>query len=200
MSDPKPQVLFSSSSPSKAVKTSKLILEELISSAESNGLHPVAVFDVDETLLLNNRETETRVAVNPPMKDLHDWLRSKGVTIYVVTARRKTEWSRRFLDAQLEGIGYPAPEECYMVNREYDSNPSASLFKRDARQRIAEKRNHKVILNAGDQASDMMLVAPYSKPNATFMATLSESEYHGIAHADGVSALSLKLPSSYTVA
>ena len=36
--------------------------------------------------------------------------------------------------------------------------------------------------------------------NAKFMAMLSEFEYHGIAHADGVSALSLKLPSSYTVA
>lgn len=200
MSDPSPSVLFSSSSPSKAVKTSKLILEELIASAKSNGLHPVAVFDVDETLLLNHQERESRVAVNPPMKDLHDWLRSRGVTIYVVTARRKTNWSRRFLDAQLEGLGYPAPEECYMVNRKYDANPSASLFKRDARRHISEKKGHKIVLNAGDQASDMMLVAPYSKANAKFMAKLSESEYHGIAHADGISALSLKLPSTYTVA
>ena len=102
-----PRTLFSTRSSREAVKTSKVVLGALIQRAISSKQVPVAVFDVDETLLLNHSEDEGKAASNPPIKELHDWLVGRGVTIFVVTARRKTDWSHGFLSQQLSSIGYP---------------------------------------------------------------------------------------------
>ncbi|MBP46331.1 MAG: hypothetical protein CMH53_00105 [Myxococcales bacterium] len=200
-----PEILFSRTDAEAAMVDAKTIAAELIDLARERGMHPVAVFDIDETLLLNHEEDDDLVAANPPVAALHAWLREeKGVTIYVVTARRWTEWSRKFAELQLATLGYPAPAELFMVNREHDDDPSASLFKLEARRKIAagatSGRPHAVILNVGDQASDMMLMEPYSTYNAKFARrNLDPGAYHAIAHADGVSKVGLKLPERYTV-
>ena len=201
-----PKVLFSSCDPTAAMDQAERILGALIDEARQNDEHPVAVFDVDETLLLNDPDEESfRVAVNPPGRRLHDWLRKRGVSIYVVTARRKTKGSRKYVDKQLHALGYPAPVKLFMVNREHDEDESASLFKLEARKRIAKGRTggraHRVLVNVGDQASDMMLMDPYSDLNAKFAKRhLHPTEFHLIADADGVSDLGLKLPARYVVA
>ena len=208
---PPPAVLFSTASPDEAVRHVQTIAHELIRICKDSTppTQPLAIFDVDETLLLNHPTNDDKVAANPPIKRLHDWLKRQGVKIFVVTARRKGRWSRAFVDKQLKAIGYPAPQSVEMVNKEHDQQPSASRFKLNARERIAAKTGGRIILNAGDQASDMFLVEPAAraadaataKRNTQFARRhLPADMYHGIENADGISALALKLPADYIVA
>lgn len=191
-----------------AVQDVKAMCETLIEVAHLEGRHPVAVFDIDETLLLNHTKDEDLVARNPPVAALHDFLDERGVGIYVVTARRWTDWSHAFATKQLKFLEYPTPQQLFMVNREHDEDPSASIYKLEARSRVAEGltngKPHSIILNVGDQASDHLLLGvednALAARNAAFArAHLDPRSYHAMARADGVSKVSLKLPERYVV-
>ena len=51
--------------------------------------NPAAVFDIDETLILNLESDG--FTVHEPVKRVYDFLQARGVAIFVVTARRKSE-------------------------------------------------------------------------------------------------------------
>ncbi len=163
---------------------------------------PAVVFDVDETLLLNHKDEENfpdAIAINPEIKSFYEWLVERNIDVYVVTARRKSDWSHRYLKAQLHSLGYDDIKKHYMVTKAYDADPSASRFKRDARRRITDKHGSRILLNVGDQASDLFLVHPYSQTNARVAHSLDPARYYGFAPNDGVSMVAIKLRSWYVV-
>ena len=159
---------------------------------------PAAVFDVDETLLLNHPSDDGRYRANPPVVALYDHV-DAGFDTYIVTARRKSDWSMNYLKKQLAGIGVRDPKRIYMVTKAYDRDPSASRFKRDARERIQTKHGAQIILNVGDQASDMFLTGEYDRGNEAFAQTLMPDHAYGIVHPNDPALLALKLPAAYTV-
>ena len=52
---------------------------------------PAAIFDIDETLILNVEDNGYKV--NKPVYDVVNFLQNQQVPIFVVTARRKSEAS-----------------------------------------------------------------------------------------------------------
>ena len=200
MSHRKPVKLWAANTAAEAMSLAREAVERLVPTI--GGLRPAVVFDVDETCLLNHRNEETHpdhFAVNPEVKSFYDWLVERDVDVYIVTARRKSDWSHKYLTAQLESLGYTNIKRHYMVTKPYDADPSASRFKRDARRRITEKHGSRVILNVGDQASDLFLVDPYSPTNGRLAQTLDPTRYYGFAPNDGVSMVAIKLRSWYVV-
>ena len=162
---------------------------------------PAVVFDADETLLLNHEDDDSGMfAPNGGVVALYNQARDLGIPAYVVTARRKSPWAASYLRRQLSRIGVDDVERVYMVNRAYDDDESASRFKMDARRRIRDHHGHRILLNVGDQVSDHLLVGPYATAETTAMeASLRPKRFYGLLPRDGVSLVSLKLPSSYTV-
>lgn len=190
-----PRKVFATASVDEACARGRRVLETY-SRRCSN---PAAVFDVDETLLLNHPSDDGRYRPNRPVVKLYNQAEELGVKRYVVTARRKSDWSQSYLRRQLRDIGVAEPERIYMVPRAYDDDRSASRFKRDARLRIARKHGAQILLNVGDQASDMYDTAV--RANVEFTRRLTPSLSYGIVTGSGDPAfVSLKLPATYHVA
>lgn len=117
---------------------------------------PAAIFDVDETLLMNHANDD-RFAVQETGKQMFEYLVERNVPVFLVTARRKSPWAFRYLMAQLERLGYHIPHisGVYMLSKEFDHmSDGGAAFKRAARQKIGEK--YVVVLNAGDRWGDVM--------------------------------------------
>ena len=191
------QKLWSSRKGSTAAKFGRDVVREALKRGVQQ---PAVVFDMDETLMFNRDkyDEDIKIAVNPHMKELYDWLVSRGVTVFVVTARRRNDWSYNLIHKQLRGLGYHNIKGVYMVPKSYDADPSASRFKLDARRRIMSM-GYKILLNVGDQASDHMLVPPYHAANGDFAARLDKNKYYGIKSDDGSSLMSIKLKNTYVV-
>ena len=140
--------------------------------------------------------------MNLPGKALYDAAAARGLDMYIVTARKKSKWARGYLEAQLRAHGYdPAKfSKMYMLPREYRNNMSASRFKLHARRRITQKHGGRILLNVGDQVSDMFLAGPYARANDKMGATLSGGAFYGLAPGDGCAVVALKFPHHYHVA
>lgn len=190
-----PQKLFTTANVKLACDRGKHVLDTYIPRCPS----PAVVFDVDETLLLNHPSDDGRFRPNPSVVELYNYASSAGAIPYVVTARRKSPWSVAFLRKQLNEIGANQPKKIYMVNKDYDNDSSASRFKRDARGRIQDRHNKQILLNVGDQCSDMFLTGEFSTENSIFERQLGPSLSYGLIDPTDPALLSLKLPSSYVV-
>jgi hypothetical protein len=166
---------------------------------ETYGPHvskPCIVADVDETLLLNPEdESSGKFRINPPVKRIVQKAMEMNIPMYVVTARRKSHFGVDYLQHQMDKLHYNVTKT-YMMNKEFHHLRSASPFKLEARKRIARQEGCTILVNLGDQASDMFLTTPTNK---TFASHLADTKYHGIAYADGLCLLSIKLPSTYLV-
>ena len=189
--------LWSSKKGSTAAKLGRDVAREALKRGVAQ---PCAVFDMDETLMFNRDryDDDLKITANPHMKELYTWLVSKGVTVFVVTARRRNDWSYNLIHKQLQGLGYHNIKGVYMVPKSYDADPSASRFKLDARRRIIGM-GYNILLNIGDQASDHMLMPPYHAGNGDFAARLDRNKYYGIKSDDGTSLMSIKLKNTYVV-
>ena len=118
---------------------------------------PAAVFDIDETLILNLESDG--FTVHEPVKRVYDFLQARGVAIFVVTARRKSEASAKYAQDQI-GTFYRGWKKLYMVNEEHNEDDSASIFKFECRQRVIDD-GYTIILNCGDNWSDLGLTVEY---------------------------------------
>jgi predicted secreted acid phosphatase len=116
------------------------------------GATDAAVFDIDETLILNLEGDKYQR--NTPVWEVYNYLNAKGVALYFVTARRKSEASIEYARSQA-GTFYARDDGLYMVNEEYNEDPSASDFKLACRQRIENKKDKRIVLNVGDNWSDL---------------------------------------------
>ncbi len=178
-----------------------------------------AVFDIDETLLLNiNRE---RVRKNPATASVVTWLRDHGVKLFAVTARLFTEASREYALQQLEAVGHDDYDEDSIGLTFYNyDNFSRSWCKYRWRRKIM-REGYEILLNVGDNFSDLFVL---QEDDPDILARLNEINGQNLVHGidlnklkrqyDGsqeylfeedqtsqyrTSRLSWKLPNTYTV-
>ena len=119
---------------------------------------PAAVFDVDDTLIINHDTDDEKCRVYEPMKEVVDFLKSQGVALFIITARRRSEKSVCFLKGQLQACGYDMDDfeqPLYLVTSEYDTF-SPGVFKYKARRHIA--KDHTIVFCAGDSWTDHTIV------------------------------------------
>jgi predicted secreted acid phosphatase len=127
-----------------------------------------AVFDIDETALSNwemladcgfcSYRAQTRFYPRPshdppivPVRDLFDFAKQQAVAVFFVTGR--TEDQRGITIANLNCAGYKNWNGLLMQRP--DNRESAAVFKRRARRQI-ELMGFTIVLNIGDQASDLV--------------------------------------------
>ena len=115
-----------------------------------------AVFDIDETLLLNL--PNDAVKQNPATIKVVQWLRDHNVKLFAVTARSFTEASRHYALEQLRAVGHTDYDEesIFLTFSNYEPY-SRSWFKYQARKRIVAQGYH-LLLNAGDNFSDLFVL------------------------------------------
>jgi predicted secreted acid phosphatase len=156
--------------------------------------NPAAVFDIDETLILNVEDDGYKV--HRPVYDVVQFLRKHQVPIFVVTARRKSEASAVYAMEQLYTFYKDEFDGLYMVNKEHDEDDSASIFKFRSRQRVMDK-GYTIVLNAGDNWSDLGLMAKYEKHqvHAEWKTTHpSRKKHYLLKNVEETSMLSWKVP------
>jgi acid phosphatase len=125
-----------------------------------------AVFDIDETSLSNWKamagcgfctytvqaklfpdEQDPAIA---PVLELYNFLKAKGVKTFFLTGRKESQ--RDATAKNLAAVGYSGWEE--LIMRPNDNTEPASVYKPARRKAIADK-GYAIILNVGDQASDL---------------------------------------------
>jgi predicted secreted acid phosphatase len=136
------------------------------SASAARGEKLAAVFDVDETALSNlpymmdcgfcsssaqaKLYPADRLPAISPVRDLFNFAKSKGITIFFITGRYES--GRDLAVRTLQAAGYSGWEDL-MMRLIGDSDP-ARIMKASVRQGI-ERKGYKIILNIGDQLSDL---------------------------------------------
>lgn len=120
-----------------------------------------AVFDIDETLVW--RIGENQVIVNPYLYPFYQFLLEKDVYIFLVTGRITEH--REHTVQQMETLGLDGYKMLFCKPRLFygyapiesvrNSLSSVALYKRNIRYHIAALLDVLLILNAGDQLSDL---------------------------------------------
>lgn len=121
------------------------------------------VFDIDATLLYNTNDNECGAVPNFKIQTIYDYAERKGVPIYVVTARIGTDINRRLTARQLQCMGFFTYKELYMRPGTVQTVPQIAQFKAESRADIERKTGKKVLLNIGDQWSDVVVASSNAK-------------------------------------
>lgn len=147
-----------------AMRYLKLSLEK----GMPQGKKPAIVLDIDETALSNYddmlkmnfggtyeqiREAETKgtdPAIKPTLK-LYRFAKDNKVAVFFITGRKETE--RDATIKNLEAVGYHGWEGLILRNGDHEHD-SAVQYKSAMRAQI-EKEGYHIILNIGDQKSDL---------------------------------------------
>ncbi len=127
-----------------------------------------AVFDIDGTIL-RDRDEKTPLC-NKMLLNLFQLCRSLNIPIYIITARPEGREQRKWTVDQLKQCGYPPGSyvELRMMPvpewKKLDkvANWNFSDYKYQERQRIVKNTKKSIILNAGDQWTDLLRVPPCS--------------------------------------
>lgn len=140
--------------PSQSLST--VVIDKMKKIMDKESKKWAAVFDIDETLLLNiNRE---RVRKNPATASVVTWLRDHGVKLFAVTARAFTEASREYALQQLEAVGHDDYDED-TIGLTFDNYEdfSRSWCKYRWRRKIM-REGYDILLNVGDNFSDLFVL------------------------------------------
>lgn len=168
---------------------------------------PAAVFDIDETLILNQHDRnpgmEDGFTVHPAVQSIYRFLEDQPyfdkIPIFVVTARQKSQASAQYAYNQISHFyGNPnkngklvAPlEKLYMTPREHARDVSPALFKFLSRQRVIES-GYTIVLNAGDNWSDLGQDELHDDWESKYPAT---DRHYLLEEAESTSLLSWKVP------
>jgi predicted secreted acid phosphatase len=161
----------------EVVNSARDYLEERFPGKVPKGAKLAAVFDIDETSLSSwdimaycgfcsypaqlqlykdkpELSLENDPAI-PPVLELFNFVRDKGIAVFFVTGRPKSQHDLTV--ASLEKAGYSGwTEPIYMQEAvpPGQQKPPAHIFKPKDRQDI-ESKGYKIVLNIGDQASDL---------------------------------------------
>ena len=149
--------------------------------------NPVAVFDVDETLLFNHDDDEDTIAVNGSVKPIYDYLLKNKIPMYIVTARQKSGSACKYVTRQLRALGYTGFKGVFMTPREYMDDPDPGKYKFDARAFI-RNNGETIILNVGDQITD------HVGSHQSIKYPIRKDFYYGLRDPDHPSMMSVKLP------
>lgn len=153
-----------------AAETSRVAREarEYLNERLAQGVKkPAIVFDVDETLISNypfldkqvdfgyiaglQKEWERRAEAPPiePVRDLCRYALSKGVAVFIITARPEQQRAGTHLNLKRAG--------CDNYTRMYlksDPKENSARYKTSRRREITES-SYTILINIGDQESDL---------------------------------------------
>jgi hypothetical protein len=120
-----------------------------------------AVFDVDDTLIINHPDDDELCKFNPVVSPIVDLLHRQNIPMFIITARHGSKKSLCFLTQQLDtcdeyDVETMFQKPLYMVTEEYAGRLSPGIFKYKARRQISEKYN--ILLSAGDSWTDLTVV------------------------------------------
>lgn len=117
----------------------------------------VVVFDIDATVLYNTDDNECGAVPNFKVQPIYDYAEKKGVPIYFVTARIGTPGNREATQRQLRCMGFFTYEDLYMRGADVRTASQVAAFKAQSRRDIEQRTGKKVLLNVGDQWSDVVV-------------------------------------------
>lgn len=152
--------------------------------------------DIDETILFNKKCN--KIEINYIVRQLFGLCKNLGVSVYIITARPDNPDNRKFTVDDLTNCGYPpgSYEHLYMQpERLYNSRRNFSSFKATTREKIVRDTGKTLVLNVGDQWSDMMKLPPYV-PNTKEIKWILDlpSKHHYIGKFPDVAEVGIKLP------
>jgi predicted secreted acid phosphatase len=166
-------------------------------SGQTNG---VAVFDIDDTVLLDDSSTTRNVTIpNSMIIELFKKLKHLNIEIHFVTARLRCDEMISETKKELEILGLEGLYDTLsLAPQNHRKNlATISLWKMNQRKKIAEKSNQCIILSVGDQWGDLIVIKSendiktfddkYKSYNAPYIVVRSN---------DGVTLWGLKLPSN----
>jgi hypothetical protein len=130
-----------------------------------------AGFDIDGTILKDRGNANLPPLRNKMLLGLFRLCQRQDIPIYIITARPEGREQRKWTVNQLEKCGYPPGSYAGLTMmplsewKKLDkvANWNFSDYKYRARQRIVQSENKTIILNAGDQWSDLRRIPPCSK-------------------------------------
>lgn len=150
-------------------------MDQLIASADFRDIAPRAlqvlrsanprtdavVFDIDATVLYNNPDTMCRADFNNKIKMLYDVAHERKIPVYFVTARVGTHSNFVSTLKQLHCMGYTTwYAGLFMRPPAVTTEAAIGVYKLDARKAIMQNYKRRIILNVGDQWTDVMAGTP----------------------------------------
>lgn len=118
----------------------------------------VVVFDIDATVLYNNNDQIVNAEPNFKVQPLYDIARSLRIPVHFVTARIGTPENRAQTVRQLIALGFNWFDSLYMRPVDTPATYDAiGRYKLSARRAIERAGNKRILLNVGDQWTDLLV-------------------------------------------
>jgi predicted secreted acid phosphatase len=155
---------------------------------------PCVVFDVDETMLLNHPSGDDTFKTQKVGKSLFQHAAKENIPVFIVTARAKSQWAKKYLVEQLKATGYDLSNVrgIYMQSRAFiDNEDGGADFKRHARDKIGE--SYTIVVNAGDRWTDVLRNHSTSS-SISGSVPYTTGVYVGVKPADPYTLYSIKFP------
>lgn len=131
------------------------LLDSVLRSADRS--KDVIVFDIDATVLYNNNDQVVNAEPNFKVQPLYDVARSLRVPVHFVTARIGTPDNRAHTMRQLIALGFNWFDSLYMRPVDTPTTYDAiGRYKLSARRAIERAGNKSILLNVGDQWTDLL--------------------------------------------
>lgn len=126
----------------------------------ANPASHVVVFDIDATVLYNTSRNQCGAEPNFKVQRIYDAATKRGFDIYFVTARPGMPSNRKWTIEQLHCMGFDNFKGLYMRSGRDRTVSDIARFKRNSREDIERRTGKKVLLNMGDQWSDLVVTTP----------------------------------------
>ena len=140
----------------------------------------LCIFDIDETLLFTSK-SGNQVTHHPLGKKIYHYCLNHNIEIALITAREGSVASLEYLMNQLNILKYENHIKVFMQSKK---DECTSLYKYQKRKQLS--KNYHIILNVGDQMSDLFKNDPQS-------FEICKSTYYFLKVKDDPSFASLKL-------
>lgn len=155
---------------------------------------PCLVFDVDETLILNNPNADDSFKCQKVGKTLFDYAAQEKIPIYLITARAKSQWSKNYLLEQLRIAGYNVShiKKLFMQPKSFlEHKDGGATFKKLVREKLGA--THTIVINSGDRWGDVL--SNYNtEENISNQVPQTKNTYVGVKPAEPYILYGLKFP------
>lgn len=152
------------------------------------------VFDIDDTVLFG---TAKKQKIHPVLVDIYKTAIQLGYAVFFITARIDQPGAREYTVKQLQANELGQFNDLFLMPVEYMLGENFSPYKARVRQHLAQQ-GHNIVLNLGDNWSDLMLLPPYIKGAGAravqnFIQAHSDKQFIAFEPLD-VSYLAIKFP------
>jgi predicted secreted acid phosphatase len=164
---------------------------------KSNPETSAIVLDIDATILYNTKKTNfcDGALPNPLIMDVYSKALEKNIAVYFVTARRESESNYAWTTKQLKCIGADKYAQLRMRPESYNTAAKVSKFKLAARRAIKKESKRTIILNVGDQWTDLVSINNNNEIDA--LINLDNKSYWFFKPANNEVEWALKLPDPF---